>query len=365
MKQTTIFVALISCVIISFTSCEQRKESENMDTQSIASVSAKFTPQKDMLALIYTPKGVIKLGLEYVKTPMTVANFIALAEGQKENNHKKLGVKFYDGTTFHRVISNFMIQGGDPSGSGAGNAGFNFPDEFVEGLRHDDAGVLSMANSGPSTNSCQFFITHTPQPHLDGVHTVFGKVIEGMDVVNKITEDDKIDSIRIERISPEAKAFDAVKVFKSQFELLKEKNKLALENQYAQFQNGPVFIAFQEYVKQAYPAAIKTPSGLYYIKHNTTEGISPQTGNIVKVHYKGQLTNNKIFDQSYGKKPFEFPLGKQKVIAGWDEGIALLRKGEKATLIVPYYLAYGDEGAGGVIGPKETLIFDVELLDVK
>lgn len=362
LKAISIVAILGLCVL---SSCE-RKPSANSDTQDIASSGAKFEPRTDMLAVIYTNKGVIKVGLDYVRVPMTVANFVALAEGKKENIHRKLGVPFYDDIAFHRVIPNFMIQTGDPTGKGAGNTGSMFPDEIIEDLRHDDAGILSMANSGPNSNSCQFFITHTATPHLDGIHTVFGKVIEGMDIVNSIAQDDRIDSLRIQRLSPEAQQFDAVKVFESQKQILVEKNKNAITDQYSAKQSSAVYKAFEEYVKQVYPNATKTPSGLYFVKHNNTDGIMPQPGNIVKVHYKGTFTNNKVFDESYSRaKPIEFPLGRQEVIAGWDEGLALLHKGEKATLIVPYYLAYGDEGRPPVIGQKEHLIFEVELLDVK
>jgi len=351
--------------IIQLYSCESRKESP--DTQSIISESVvKYNPQKDMIAVIYTSKGIVKIGLEYIRTPMTVANFIGLAEGSICNIHRKPGVPFYDGMVFHRVIPNFMIQGGDPSRKGAGNTGSFFPDEFHSELRHDDAGVLSMANSGRNTNSCQFFITHNATSWLDDVHTVFGKVIEGQEVVNAIVKDDRIDSIRIQRLSPAAKNFDANKVFTAQKEIIKQKQKSEQESQFMSIQSGPVYRAFEEFVKSAYPSAIKTSSGLYYIKQNVTEGIQPQVGSIVKVHYKGMLTNGKVFDESISRgKPIEFALGKQNVIAGWDEGIALLKKGEKATLIIPYYLAYGDEGIQGVIGPKETLIFDVQLIDSK
>ena len=356
------FLAILSTFYLF--GCKDRK-AENEDTQVIAEGS-KFEPNKDMVALIYTNKGLIKVGLEFVKTPLTVANFVALAEGQMENVHRSLGKRFYDGLTFHRVIENFMIQGGDPNGNGAGNAGYQFADEFVPELRHDDAGVLSMANSGRNTNSCQFFITHNSTPWLDDVHTVFGKVIEGQNIVNSIVQGDRIDSIRIQRNTPEAMQFDAPKVFAAQKEILKQKQKSSEESQYAQFQNGALYRAFEDYVKQVYPSATKTSSGLYYIKQNNTDGVQPQVGNLVKVHYKGMLTNNKVFDESMSKgKPIEFPIGKQNVIAGWDEGIALLHKGEKATLIIPYYLAYGEQGIPGAIGPNETLIFDVQLVDVK
>jgi peptidyl-prolyl cis-trans isomerase A (cyclophilin A) len=341
------------------------KEKES-DTAVVGQPVEKFQARTDMVATFYTSKGIIKIGLDYVKAPMTVANFVGLAEGTMPNSVKPAGKPYYDGLIFHRVIENFMIQGGDPKGDGTGGAGYSFPDEFNINLRHDDAGVLSMANSGPNSNSSQFFITHTATPWLDNIHSVFGKVIQGQDVVQKITMGDKIDSIRIERTSEEAKNFDAKKVFDLQKDIVLEKYKSSLQEQYAGVQNSAPYRAFEEYVKQVYPNAQKTVSGLYYFKKNETEGPMALAGNIVKVHYKGSLTNGKVFDESISRgKPIEFQLGKQNVIAGWDEGIALLRKGEKATLIIPSYLAYSEKGVEGLIGPNETLIFDVELVDFK
>lgn len=358
-------IIAISFPFLFLSGCKD-KQPINEETQTIASDVEDFKPSTEIQAYIYTNKGLIKVGLEYIRTPMTVANFVALAEGQMQNVHRKVGKPFYDGLVFHRVISNFMIQGGDPNGNGAGNAGYQFPDEFNEELRHDGPGVLSMANSGPGTNSCQFFITHTKTEWLDGKHSVFGKVIEGQNIVNSIQQGDKIDSIRIIRNSTEAKSFDALRVFNAQKEILKEKQKAAQLSQFSDLQNGTLYKAFEEYVKQVYPNAIRTSSGLYYFKQNSTEGVQAQSGNFVKVHYSGKLTNNKVFDESISKgKPLEFQLGRQMVIPGWDEGIALLRKGERATLIIPYYLAYGEQGIPGAIGPNETLIFDVQLLDVK
>jgi cyclophilin family peptidyl-prolyl cis-trans isomerase len=161
-----------------------------------------------LYAKIITSKGDILIKLEFERTPSTVANFVGLAEGTKDSNRGR-GVRFYDGLTFHRVIPNFMIQGGDPVGNGSGGPGYKFPDEIDSTLKHDVPGVLSMANSGPGTNGSQFFVTHVKTPWLDGKHTVFGHVVEGQDIVNAIRQGDTIKSISIIRIGSKATAFKA------------------------------------------------------------------------------------------------------------------------------------------------------------
>lgn len=142
---------------------------------------------ENLKASIETSKGTIKLELYADQTPLTVANFVNLA---------KRG--YYDGLSFHRVIPNFMVQGGDPLGSGSGGPGYKFEDEFNPNLRHAGPGMLSMANAGPTTNGSQFFITHVATPWLDGKHTVFGKVLSGQDVVDSIAQGDKMTKVTIE-----------------------------------------------------------------------------------------------------------------------------------------------------------------------
>jgi peptidylprolyl isomerase len=209
-------------------------------TATISSAQTKNAKPKPavlegIFAEIYTNKGKIALQLEYVKTPITVANFITLAEGKNEfvTNDRK-GKPYYDGLKFHRVIANFMIQGGCPLGTGAGDPGYKFKDEFDASLKHNKPGIFSMANSGPATNSSQFFITHKETPWLNGLHTIFGHVVDnGMETVNAIVQNDDIKSIIIIRKGEAAKKFDAVKVFSNFF---------ANEEQNIKKQTGIIFI---------------------------------------------------------------------------------------------------------------------------
>lgn len=309
--------------------------------------------QDGLYAKFQTPKGDILVNLEFEKTPGTVGNFVALAEGNLENEARPQGKPYYDGLKFHRVIPDFMIQGGCPQGTGSGNPGYQFDDEFHPDLKHDGPGVLSMANAGPGTNGSQFFITHVETPWLDNNHTVFGKVVEGQDVVDAIAQGDTIDHVEIIRQGEAAEKFHAVEAFRT-FEGAREKR--LLEEQ-----------AAREAELDKLAAGFKrTDSGLRYQILQEGSGKAAQKGQTVSVHYKGQLADGTVFDSSYKRNaPIDFPLGVGQVIPGWDEGIGLLKVGDKARLVIPSALGYGARGAGGVIPPHATLVFDVELVDVK
>lgn len=308
--------------------------------------------QDGIYAKFNTSKGGITVKLTYDKTPGTVGNFVALAEGNMKNTAKGQGEPYYDGLKFHRVIPDFMIQGGCPQGTGTGDAGYKFDDEFHSELTHSGPGVLSMANAGPGTNGSQFFITHVATPWLDNKHTVFGHVSEGQEVVDAIAQGDQIESLEIVRIGQEAQDWDALAAFET-------------------FKSSGDARRAEEKARQAaelnkVAAGFETrPSGLRYKVIQKGNGDQATAGKRVSVHYEGSLLSGQVFDSSYKRnEPIAFQLGVGQVIKGWDEGISLLQVGDKARFVIPSDLAYGSAGAGGVIPPNATLIFDVELMKV-
>ena len=306
-----------------------------------------------LFATISTSKGEIKIELEFEKTPGTVGNFVGLSLGLINNSIKPLGEAYYNGLKFHRVINDFMIQAGCPLGTGTGDPGYKFDDEFHNELKHDRPGVISMANAGPSTNGSQFFITHLETPWLDNKHTVFGNVIDGMDVVNSISQNDEIISVKINAVGDKAKAFDAAKAFEDFNKSKADRIKKEKENEL-------------KMLKDLSKGFSKTSSGLLYKFEKENNSHKPSNGNKVKVHYKGMLLDGTVFDSSFKRnQPIEFTLGVGQVIKGWDEGISLLGIGDKASFIIPSDLAYGASGAGGVIPPNATLVFEVELISAE
>ncbi|MEO6173978.1 MAG: peptidylprolyl isomerase [Flavobacterium circumlabens] len=327
-----------------------------------------------LYAEIETNKGSIIVELDYKKAPVTVANFVTLAEGKSEfvTNEDLKNKPFYNGLKFHRVIEDFMIQSGDPLGTGSGDTGYKFKDEITD-LKFDKGGVLAMANNGPGTNSSQFFITHVETPWLDGKHTIFGHVVDkGMEVVNKVVQGDNIVSVTIIRNGEAAKKFDAVKVFHDYFsEIAKEKGK------FAEVQKEKV-----AYYASLKPKATKTSTGLEYVITEKGAGKKPATGTQLYIHYAGFLEDGTLFDTSiedvaktFGKfdqaraeakayQPIPFQAGrKDGMIPGFIEGIEKLSFGDKAVLFIPSHLAYGEAGAGAVIPPNANIIFEIQLLE--
>lgn len=363
-----------------------------------------------VFAEIYTNKGKITLQLEFQKTPITVANFILLAEGKNTfvTNDKK-GKPFYNGLKFHRVIPNFMIQGGCPLGNGSGDPGYKFQDEFDSTLLHDKPGILSMANSGPATNGSQFFITHKDTPWLNNKHSVFGHVIEGQNVVDAIAKDDVIEKVIILRKGKLAKNFNAVKVFSDYMKIKPELDKKAAEEARVKAEAaakieaekrqkeaeakaiadaeikaklGPILTAKVAEFKTLKAKSTKTPSGLQYSFLKKGSGVKPTEGKDIYVHYAGYLEDGTLFDSSYeainkiygkfdqnranqnGYQPFPFKYGnKGGLIPGFLEGINNMNFNDKAIFFIPSNLGYGEKGAGNVIPPNSNIIFEVEILE--
>lgn len=307
-----------------------------------------------LYAVIETKRGAITVKLEFEKAPMTVANFVGLAEGTVENAPRN-GKPFFDGLTFHRVVPGFVIQGGCPNGTGTGGPGYRFPDEIDETLRHDAPGVLSMANAGPHTNGSQFFITMDATPHLDGVHTVFGRVVDGMDVVGKIKAGDKIEKVTVIRNGKAAESFDTSN------EAFRRLVAGAM-----QAEAGRIRAAVEAGEKEAarlYPDAEKTASGLRYIVIRCGEGKSPGPRDIVTVDYEGRLLGtDSVFDSSYRRgEPLKFRV--EQVIPGWQEALQMMKRGSEWRIIIHPDLGYGAAGAPPVIPPYAWLDFRVELHD--
>ena len=333
-----------------------------------------------------TSLGPVVAELYYEETPMTVANFVSLAEGTSEmvdSTYK--GKNYYDGIIFHRVIDGFMIQGGDPQGTGSGGPGYKFPDEFNDSLSHTEKGILSMANAGPGTNGSQFFITLGPTPHLDGRHTVFGKVVKGLDVVDSIgktetnaqdrpTKDVVMNEVRIIRKGKDAKNFDAPKVFANNLKKIEEKEKAEAERM-AKMMEGTAE-KFAEIKKEA----DSLDSGLKIYFENDVDSEKPNLGESVLVSYEGYLENGTLFDTSRevvardygalnpqkqqmgGYRPMPMTYGPEgRAVAGFKEGLEQMTFGDEAILFIPSYLGWGESGAGGVIPPDADVIFKIKL----
>ena len=322
-----------------------------------ACASGEQRPKLDdgLYAELKTTHGTIYLKLEYQRVPLTVANFVGLAEGTI-GFQNRAAERYYDGLTFHRVIPDFMVQGGDPRGDGSGGPGYTFPDEIVPDLVHDQPGVLSMANAGPHTNGSQFFITHVATPWLDGRHTVFGRVIHGQDVVNAVNPGDMIEELNILRIGAAAEAFV---IDQARFDEL-----------LAQVGGGSQRAAAEEradaerIIAANWPEAMASDSGLRYLITVAGTGTGkPQAGQTVTVHYTGKLLDGTTFDSSHARgAAAEFTIG--QLISGVNEALLDMVEGEQRTVIIPPELAYGTRGVPGVIPPGSFLVFELELVSL-
>jgi peptidylprolyl isomerase len=306
-------------------------------------------------AKIKTSKGDILLKLDYQGAPLTVCNFVGLATGKLDATK---GKAFYDGLTFHRVVPDFVIQGGDPKGDGSGDPGYEFADEFSPNTKHDGPGVISMANAGPNTNGSQFFITLKEAPWLDGVHSAFGKVVSGQDVVAKIAEGDKMLKVEIIRVGAAAKAF---KVDQAHWNELQKVAAEAGAKRLADKRDADLAT-----IAKNWPDIKADADGIFQKQLKAGTGAVPATGNTVQVAYKGSFLDGQAFDASdlHGG-PLEFKVGVGEIIPGWDKVVATMKKGEKRLIVIPPELAYGSKGAGGIIPPYAFLVFEVELVGFK
>lgn len=328
-------------------------------------------------AHINTTEGDILIKLAEEKAPMTTANFVALAEGNHpEASAEFKGKPFYDGLIFHRVIPQFMIQGGDPQGNGSGGPGYKFNNEISEELSHDK-GVISMANSGPNTNGSQFFITVAPTKQLDGNYNVFGKVVAGQEVADAISNVDRnksdrpnvdvvMNSVKIIR-KGSAKEYDAPSAFTNAKKAIAEKAAKEAAEREAQ-------------VAELSEGMEKTETGLYYEVLTEGTGPKPNEGQTVLVNYAGYLVDGTLFDTSiedlakeggvynpqrpYGPMPVQASRS-ARVIQGWREALTRMSVGDKWKLLISPELGYGSRGAGNVIPPDAWLIFEVEMVEIK
>ena len=357
----------------------------------VACKSAKYPNLKDGLyADIQTNYGDMLAELYYKTTPGTVANFVSLAEGTNTYVADSLkGKRYYDGTKSHRVIKNFMLQAGDRTATGEGDPGYKFADEFVDTLRYTRKGQLGMANSGPATNGSQFFITEVATDWLNFRHTIFGQVIQGEDVISKITsvktgaQDRPVDPVVIKkveiiRVGKDAQKWDAPKVFDA---FMKEQNAKAQKLE-SQKEKNLALMAEQE------AKAVAQPSGIKILKLKEGNGVKPQIGADILVNYAGFLratgdlfdTNiaeiakeNDAYDAAraadpqYGYIPYAWKYSPEVgLIAGFKEALLSMKVGDRIRVFIPSALAYGKQGFGnGVIPPDADLMFEIEIVDAQ
>lgn len=406
---TLFSVALLSTSLMAQKAGKDKKKSPKKPKLE-AGIYAEFT----------TTKGVIMIKLEHEKAPMTVANFVGLAEGNFKVDTANYTTPYFDGLKFHRVVADFMIQGGDPKGTGSGGPNHRFDDEFHPDLTHSGPGVLSMANSGPATNGSQFFITHKATPFLNNKHSVFGYVVYGQDVVNAIVQDDVMQIVKIIRVGKVAKKWNATNVFNAAQLDIRAKKLIKVKEEAKSFEAAgdltsairscqevkrldptdtsmdpkiteltekmkeveaadrayiemvskmkpPTFndFMYQEILKE-YPNALQTASGLVYIIENPGGAQLPEAGSEMSVHYTGTFRRTGVkFDSSMDRgQPMNFQYKVNRMVLGFEEGLGLMGPGGKGKIFIPYHAAYGAQGRGAAIPPYSDLVFDLEIISV-
>jgi len=330
-----------------------------------------------------TNQGIFVAKLYHEDAPLTVSNFVDLAEGNNEMvDSVYKGKKFYNGISFHRIIKDFMIQGGDPMGTGSGSPGYTFPDEFVDSLKHSKKGILSMANSGPATNGSQFFITLKETPWLDGKHTVFGEIVIGQALVDSIgivettkPGDKPVSPITINELN-------IIRVGNAELPSFKE-GMVIVENKIKEKEALSLKVAGEtaEALASQIENAEELPSGLKIIFTKKGEGVKPVEGSKILMNYAGYLQNGTLFDSNleeiarkydvydnrrgdaggYAPTPSDYSKD-ARLIPGFREGLLAMSIGDKATIFIPAHLAYGERGIPNVIPPNSDLIFELELV---
>jgi peptidylprolyl isomerase len=358
----------------------------------MAAPASPASPQvpDGLYAEIRTSKGLIVARLEPQRTPMTVANFVGLAEGTIANDAFDPGVPYYDGTIFHRVVPGHVIQAGAPAPerSSARGPGYVFPNEIHAELSHDHAGALGMANSGPHTNSAQFYITLGDRSYLDGDYPVFGEVVEGLDVVRRIEQGDVVESVTIIRVGAAARAFEAGT---ESFQALVEAARARVEDDAADRVRLEL-----EYVRLNHPEASAGAGGLRHAVRRPGDGELVQVGDRLQVRYVGTALRYRghmlgmtgpvfeevrfgssaadgaprLLDADAQAEAFEYEVGVTRVNPGVDASIAAMSAGEQRLVIVPAAQAYGERGHYGpsvagvrrfVISPNTMLIYGIEV----
>ncbi len=329
---------------------------------TIASCNAVPEIVKDLGDGLYghikTDKGDIVLRLFYERAPLTVSNFVGLAEGILENSHVD-GQPFYNGLVFHRVVDDFVIQGGDPEGNGSGGPGYNFPDEFHAELRHDKKGMVSMANSGPNTNGSQFFITLTDTPWLDDKHSVFGEVVVGMEVVETIAESDSMRSVDIIRVGDGAKKFNV-----SQEEFTALINTILEAQRAAALERKNAAIAT---IKEKWSGVTENKDGMFFEILKNGTGRAPVRGDRITVQYTIETLEGRVIDSSYssGSAPPQFVFLQDRVLPAWELAIGEMQIGEKRRVISPPELSFGTDGLEGFIESNAYVYYELELVSVE